>query len=134
MHEIAVVEALVEQVVRITPDRAVVIRVALEIGELEHLDEAVMRTAWRAVNDGSPLAGAVLDMTRTPVNLRCRSCRREFQPEHTALFTCPGCGRTRPDIISGTGIVLRTIELDLPDESHAGERSAQGADDEHHGH
>lgn len=112
MHEAAITEALLEQVRTHAPGAARVRAVRVEVGALEHLDAEVMGTIWRAMTEDSPLSGARLEITPEPVRVRCRACGREFEPEDRAILLCPECGRASPQILSGSGVILRSIELE----------------------
>lgn len=112
MHEMAIVQSLLEQVRSFMPDQAVLNEIHLEVGDLEHLDGDVMRTALAALTDGSELQGAALHIRRIPIRVRCRSCGHEYEPEDAAVLLCPECGLVQPEILQGTGVLLKSLEID----------------------
>ena len=112
MHETSIMQAVLEQVRAVMPEGAVLREVHLEVGDLEHLDEEVMRTAWTVLTDGSALAGAVLAVTRVPLRVRCRACGHEFVPEEAFLMLCPQCEAIQPEVLEGTGVLLRRMTVD----------------------
>ena len=112
MHEMSIVQSLLEQVRSFMPGRAVLKDVHLEVGGLEHLDGEVMQTVFTALTDGSELAGAALRIVRIPVRIRCRSCGHEYEPEDTAGLLCPECGVVQPEILQGTGVLLKSLEIE----------------------
>ena len=116
MHELSMVQSLLEQVRSFMPDGAALREIRLEVGGLEHLEGEVMQSAFDALTEGSDLQGAALSITRIPVRLRCRSCQQEYEPEDAAILLCPNCGAVRPDILQGTGVLLRSLEVDQPDD------------------
>jgi len=115
MHEISIMQALLEQVRALKPDGALLREVHLEVGELEHLDGEVMQTGWTVLTSGSELAGAVLSITRVPVRVRCRVCGQEYEPEDVAVLLCPNCEAVQPEVLEGTGVLLRRMAIDEPD-------------------
>ncbi len=111
MHEIAIAEALFEQVRTLAPPGTKVCSVSVEVGGLEHLDAQVLSAAWQSITTDGELAEALLDVQGIPVRVRCRSCNSESQPEDLAILTCAACGAVRPEVIAGSGIVLRSLEV-----------------------
>lgn len=112
MHELAIVQSLLEQVRSFMPEEAVLSEIRLEVGGLEHLDGEVMRTVFAAITEGSELQGAALSIRRIPVRVRCRSCGHEYEPEDVAILLCPECGLVQPEILQGTGVLLKSLEID----------------------
>jgi hydrogenase nickel incorporation protein HypA/HybF len=117
VHEAAITEALLQQVTSFLPEGGELVSVRIEIGELEHLDERVMQTAWRAATDGTDLGGAGLSIERVALIVRCRACGREHRPEDPAVLVCPRCGAVRPEVVAGSGVRLLAIDVDMPEEA-----------------
>jgi hydrogenase nickel incorporation protein HypA/HybF len=116
MHETAVVESLLEQVHRFVPDEGRIEVVHLEIGRLEHLDGDVMQSAWTALTEETPLAGSILRIANVPLRVRCRACGHEHEPEELAFLMCPECHAVQPQVLSGSGVLLRSIDVMQPDD------------------
>jgi hypothetical protein len=57
MHEAAIIQSLLEQAGSFVPDGAVLKKVKIDVGRLEHLDETVMQATWSALTEGTALAG-----------------------------------------------------------------------------
>jgi hydrogenase nickel incorporation protein HypA/HybF len=112
MHEAAITEALVEQVREFLPASATLTGVRIEVGELEHLDPVVMRTVWEVATAGTELEGAALTIERVPLSVRCRRCGTEHAPEDPAILLCPDCGAVAPEVLRGSGVVLRSLEVE----------------------
>ena len=115
MHEASITEALVDQVREHVPAGARLVSVSIEVGELEHLDGEVMRTIFTAATEGTALAGATLEIERVALKVRCRGCGTTHEPEDAAMLMCPECGRVLPDVIEGSGMLLRSLEVDEPE-------------------
>lgn len=112
MHEAAITQALIEQVREATPPGARLHFCTVQIGELEHLDADVMTTIWQASIADTDLYGAELRVEYMPLCVRCGACGLAFAPTDRAIMLCPACGCVQPEILSGTGIVLRSIEVE----------------------
>lgn len=112
MHEAAITEALVEQVRAALPAGARLAVCRVEVGELEHLESGVMASMWRAMVEGTELAGALLELTRVPVRVRCRACGVEHEPEDKSIMVCPSCGAVKPEVLAGAGVTLRSLEVE----------------------
>ncbi len=114
MHEISIVQSLANGILEHLPAGADLIRAVVEVGSLEHVDDEVMQTAWTAVTMAPPLENASLVIERIPVRVCCRSCSTEYSPEIQAYLACPSCGEARPEVLAGWGVVLRSLEADVP--------------------
>ena len=112
MHEVAITSALVEQVRSFLPEGGTLIEVRVEVGKLEHLDPGVMETIWAMSSEDTDLAGAALTIYSVPLLVRCESCMKEWHPEDPALLVCPQCGAARPKILEGSGVLLRSLEVE----------------------
>ncbi len=111
MHEAAIAESLLEQVRSFAPEGSRVATVRIEVGGLEHIEPEVMDVVWRALVLGSPYEGAELAVERVPLRVRCRACGAESQPDDLAILTCGVCDAVRPEVIEGSGILLRSLEV-----------------------
>jgi len=117
VHEAAITDALLAQVCAVAPEGARVVAVRIEVGELEHLDSLVMETVWAAMTLGTRVEGARLDSERVLLRVRCGACGEEYQPEDPAILLCLECGAVRPEILAGSGVLLRSVEVEEPGES-----------------
>jgi hydrogenase nickel incorporation protein HypA/HybF len=114
MHEASIADALLQQVRTLVPAHATLRTVQLDVGELEHIEPTLLQAAWDGMTADTPLAGSVLHIDRQPMHVKCRSCEQTYTPDDIAILLCPHCGATRPHILSGSGIVLRSLEVDQP--------------------
>jgi len=112
MHETSIIDSLIEQVGTFAPPGAEVEVVRIDVGQLEHLDDEIMRLAWKAMTPDTPCAGAVLEIDRIPVHVRCQACSHEYQPEDEAMLVCPECASAQPEILQGAGVLLRSLEVE----------------------
>ncbi|MBZ0172872.1 MAG: hydrogenase maturation nickel metallochaperone HypA [Phycisphaerales bacterium] len=112
MHEAAVTEALIDQVRALLPQGGRLVACRVEVGALEHVDASVLTTLWSAMVRSTELADAELVVESVALSVRCAECGREHAPADPAILLCPGCGAVRPEILAGTGIVLRALEIE----------------------
>ena len=117
MHEAAITQALIDQVRQAIPEGATLATCRIDVGELEHLDTLVMDTMWRAMTADTPLDGADLVIQHVPVRVRCGGCGAEFHPEDHAILICPRCHAVSPELLAGTGVLLRSLDVDTQDET-----------------
>ncbi len=108
MHEIGLVEEVIEIVRQRTGD-APIRRVVLEIGALAAVLPDAMRFAFEVCREGTPLAGAVLDLVETPGLARCRACGAEVRLDRP--FGRCACGSADLDWMSGEELRIREVEV-----------------------
>lgn len=114
VHELSIVEALIEQVERELERSgrgARVVRLNLEIGRLSGVCPDSLRFAWELVSPETPLAGAELCIAEPPAVCACGQCGARTELDDLA-FTCPKCGSTEVTIEGGQQMLLQTIELE----------------------
>lgn len=112
MHEASIAAALMEQVRPFVPEGAALHLVRLDVGALEHIDDEVLQAAWDGMTDGTGLASSSIEVTRIPLRVRCRQCGVEHEPEDIAVLVCPECGAAQPEVLQGSGVLLRGLEVD----------------------
>ncbi len=110
MHEYSLAEAILEQLKEHVPAGAKILRVGIEAGPLQGIDEHAMRTGWQMVTADTPFAGAALDITYLPWPLHCPGCGRDWtSPEFPANCSC-GCADSHPT--GGQELLLESITID----------------------
>ncbi len=114
MHELSIVEALIEQVRR-ELERAGqsgrVRRLELSIGRLSGVNCDSVRFAFGLIAAGTPLEGAELAIREPKSVCCCRAC--EARAEIDALVAqCPQCGSAEISIEGGRDLLLQSIEIE----------------------
>ena len=113
MHELAVAQALVEQVdAVITQHRAMqasLIRV--RIGPLAGVVPELLATAFPLAAAGSRMERAELEFAHAPIRVRCQSCGAETEAAMNRLI-CGACGDWHTQIVSGDELLLESVELE----------------------
>ena len=115
MHELSIVQALLEQVEEALPPDHRLLLVRIRVGELEHLDADVMDEVVSVAVADTPLRTGRLEVVRVPLEVRCRACETLHRPEDVLVLACPACGEVRPEITAGSGVLLQSIEAERVD-------------------
>ncbi|HID21436.1 MAG TPA: hydrogenase maturation nickel metallochaperone HypA [Planctomycetaceae bacterium] len=126
MHELSVLQAVLDELPHQIPEGGELRRLELRVGALEHLDSQVMQSGWAALTQGTKYAGSELVIRVVPVRVRCRSCEREYRPDDVSILICPDCGRAYPEVLDGAGLVLQALHVTMPDENRTTGQSFAG--------
>lgn len=117
MHELSVAESLIkiigEEMARHNLSR--LLRVKVVYGQLSAIVPEALDTAFEVLTHGTPLAGAVMEMERKDMAVRCRRCGHEFSPsrEDMIRMPCPLCTEeTGHAIVSGRELYIEHIEAE----------------------
>jgi hydrogenase nickel incorporation protein HypA/HybF len=112
VHELAVAQALVEQVDAVIDQhgatQASLIRV--RIGPLAGVVPELLATAFPLAAAGSRMEHAELDLVDAPIQVRCQACGAETAAAMNRLI-CGACGDWHTRIISGDELLLESVEL-----------------------
>jgi hydrogenase nickel incorporation protein HypA/HybF len=113
MHELAVCQALMEQVEQIaTKQRAVsVVRIVLQIGPLSGVEADLLQQAFPFASAGTVAEGCELDILAQPIQVRCDLCGMISDATANNLV-CGECGDWHTTLISGDEMLLQTVELE----------------------
>lgn len=113
MHELAVAQALVEQVDAVIRQHhaasASLIRV--RIGPLAGVVPELLGSAFPLAAAGTRMERAVLDLVSAPIKVRCQTCDAETEATMNRLV-CGACGDWHTQIISGDELLLESVELE----------------------
>ncbi len=113
MHELAVAQALVEQVESVIRQHraqsASLIRV--RIGPLSGVVAELLANAFPLAAAGSRMEHAVLDLVAAPITVRCETCGAETEATMNRLV-CGACGDWHTRIVSGDELLLESVELE----------------------
>ena len=117
MHEMAVCQALIDQLEALAADHAAqgVTRVVLRIGPLSGVEPALLSHAFELARAGTVAASAALEIEHLPVEVRCRCCQRTSQVAPNRLL-CAYCGDYRTQLVSGDEMQLARAELAMPED------------------
>lgn len=113
MHELAVCQALLEQVFGTARERAArrVTRIVLRIGPLSGVEPELLRRAYSVAIAGTTAAEAELVLEEAPARVRCMECHGEGEASNCDL-SCRRCGCWRTQLLSGDELLLKSVELE----------------------
>jgi len=119
MHELAICQALVEQVGHIVRrhEADTVTRIELRIGPLSGVEPRLVEQAFPIASAGTVAADAELVIDSLPVTVRCARCGSTSNVLPNRLV-CAECGDWHTTLVSGDELELYRVELDR-DENHA---------------
>ena len=113
MHELAVAQALVEQVDSVirqhNASSASLIRV--RIGPLAGVVPELLSSAFPLAAAGSRMEHAELDLVAAPIKVRCQTCGAETEAPMNRLI-CGACGDWHTEVVSGDELLLESVELE----------------------
>jgi hydrogenase nickel incorporation protein HypA/HybF len=108
MHELAITQEIVALVAERVGE-ARVTRVVLEIGQLSAVLPDAVRFCFDLCAEGTPLAGATLEVVETPGRARCRECGEAVRLERP--FGWCRCGSSNLEWLGGDELKIREIEV-----------------------
>lgn len=115
MHELSVCQALVSQLETVAAQHGGgrVELVKLRIGPLSGVEAALLRQAFPLAAAGSVAEGAELRIDAAPVVVQCQDCGASGEAAPNRML-CPACGGFRVRTVSGTEMLLESVELSAP--------------------
>jgi hydrogenase nickel incorporation protein HypA/HybF len=113
MHELAVAQALIQQVEEALRAKSVqrVTTVTIAVGKLAGVDPDCLQFAFPLAAEGTIAEGAELIVEPVPAAVRCRTCGQTTTTD-VPLFACAACGGTEVELASGRELLLRSVEID----------------------
>ena len=114
MHELSIVEALIEQVereVRRSGQTGCVMRLELRIGRLSGVCPHSLRFAFDLLAPETSLAGAEMHITEPCAVCSCGTCGARTEIDEL-VAQCPRCGATDIHFEGGQDMLLESIELE----------------------
>ncbi|HEY2853757.1 MAG TPA: hydrogenase maturation nickel metallochaperone HypA [Gemmatimonadaceae bacterium] len=113
MHELSVAVSLVELVCEEAARRdARVLAVHLHLGPLSGVVEEALRFSFDLATEGTSAAGARLVIEHVPIVANCQRCHVDREIPSAQRLCCPVCGTPTPNVIHGSELELRAIEID----------------------
>jgi hydrogenase nickel incorporation protein HypA/HybF len=113
MHELAVCQALIEQVERISRNNGArrVLSITLSVGALSGVEGKLLQHAFPLAAAGTVADGAELLVESVAVRVRCRTCRAETDAAPNRLL-CGECAAWQVDVIAGEEMLLQRVEIE----------------------
>ena len=112
MHELAVCQALMEQVASIALEEQAdhVTAIHLGIGPLSGVEPRLLEQAFSIARAGSIAADAELVVKSMPIQVSCKQCGQLTEALPNRLV-CGHCGNWRTSLVSGDELQLQHVEL-----------------------
>ncbi len=113
MHELSIVEAMLEQVeteVDRSGETGRITRLDLTIGRLSGVNADSIRFAFQLLSAGTRAEGAELQISEPKPTCVCRTCLARTEVEEL-VASCPQCGSPDVTLEGGQGLLLDSIEL-----------------------
>ena len=114
MHELSIVESLIEQVekeVLQSGHEGRIVQLDLVIGQLSGVNADSIRFAFELLSPDTKLGDARLSIEEPRAVCRCEDCKAEMEIEELAA-SCPVCGSLHVAIVGGQDLMLDGIELE----------------------
>ncbi|MGO9641999.1 MAG: hydrogenase maturation nickel metallochaperone HypA [Candidatus Acidiferrales bacterium] len=113
MHELSIATLVLEAVnaeAGLRP-RMRVSKIGLRLGDLSGVDADALTFCLEALVKETELASAALEIERRPQRNRCSRCSKEFVVVDYES-SCPACGETSTEFISGDEMELAFVEME----------------------
>lgn len=112
MHEASIVEAVLERACEEARKAGArrIERIRLRVGVLAGVVPEALQFAFGALREGTPAAGATLEVENAPATFRCLDCQGTMESLHLD-FTCPACGGAL--VVDSGGHQLELIRLEV---------------------
>lgn len=114
MHELSIASSIVETVTEAAAAHpgARVKSVRLRIGALAGVVEDALEFCWQIATEGTPLAGAALEVRKLPLVVHCNHCNADKELNGVQSFRCPLCGEPSADLRQGRELEIESFEID----------------------
>ena len=112
MHELAICQALIAQVVDVAREQkaASVSDVYVSVGPLSGVESPLMQNAFPIAAAGTVADNATLHLESTAIRVRCGECGEESDARMNRLV-CAACGDWRTTLISGDELILQRVVM-----------------------
>lgn len=127
MHELAICQALIDQVTELAQARNAtsVSEIYISVGPLSGVESALLQNAFTVAVAGTVADGAELHIDSLPVRVYCKDCDAESEVAANRLL-CAQCGTWKTRLVSGDELLLKSVELEI--DEHTRQRDLTRAD------
>jgi hydrogenase nickel incorporation protein HypA/HybF len=118
MHELALCQALIDQVERVARQNAArrIVSITVSVGPLSGAEPKLLEHAYPLAAAGTVAEHARLVVEAVAVRVRCRACRAESEAAPNRLV-CASCSDWQVDVIAGDEMLLQRVEIETDDEA-----------------
>lgn len=111
MHEAAIVESLLRQVVQKAPPRVEVHRVHIRVGRLTNISPDALNFYFEALRSDSLSPQSELIINQPPLSVCCENCGRKQEFDEWT-WECPLCESGPLIFLNGSELELEAIEVE----------------------
>jgi hydrogenase nickel incorporation protein HypA/HybF len=114
MHELSIVDALIEQVGRElhrADQHGKVLGLELSIGRFSGVNCDSLRFAFELLAPGTLVEGAKVEIREVKASCHCHACHASTEIDDL-VFQCPKCGSEEITIEGGRDLLLQTIDVE----------------------
>ena len=110
MHEMAIAEALLKQVLDVAGEHDAdrVEELTVELGMMRQVVPEALELAFAVVSEGTLAQGAALKQIEKGITAQCRICQLKF-PCDVGALQCPKCRQADVMVVAGGDIVLKSV-------------------------
>ncbi len=110
MHELSLMQGVVEILLRAAAEHGVrkISRVRLVVGKMAAVLPAALEFSFKALQQGTLLEGAVLEIEEKGIEARCLECSPAFATGDR--LRCPSCGSARTEVVTGRELYVDFFE------------------------
>jgi hydrogenase nickel incorporation protein HypA/HybF len=95
-----------------TPTRTTrVVALRMRLGPLSGVVKDALLFSFDLAAEGTPIAGARLDIDEVPVVVFCAQCAARRELPSIQSFRCPVCDQPTPNVVAGREMELRSMEV-----------------------
>jgi len=106
VHELAIMQAIIEQVTERLGDRRVT-AIHLAVGKMSGVVPDALRFSFDVATEGTTLAGATLTIDEPPGRAHCRSCGADFEVDD-GIPLC-ACGSADVAVWGGDELLIHSV-------------------------
>ncbi|HPT65298.1 MAG TPA: hydrogenase maturation nickel metallochaperone HypA [Acetomicrobium sp.] len=114
MHEMSIVEALMEQITKMAQEQnwEAVTRVRLRVGVMRQIVPDILEFCFNVASKGTIMEGAILEMEEVPLRVKCEGCGHIWNDKEF-LGLCPECGSIDANVLGGMELELTNLEVEV---------------------
>ncbi|MFN3870350.1 MAG: hydrogenase maturation nickel metallochaperone HypA [Aquificaceae bacterium] len=118
MHEFSIVQSLLELLEEeATKHKAKrITRIEVIVGVLSGVEPHLLKLAFDTFKEGTVAEDSEFLVKVEKLKVWCKDCEKEYEKEELNLL-CPICGSLNTQIRGGQELLLKSIELECPDEA-----------------
>lgn len=113
MHELAITQSILDIAQKAADEHGAkrVKSVRIMLGEYSGVVPQCIQYYFDVISRGTVAEGALLDIRRLPVVIRCQSCGRESTIDRRHI-ACPLCGSTDLKLLQGREFYIESLEAE----------------------